>query len=109
VSPWEVWDYEFPWGTHPAVIVSNPVRVERKPEVVVLACRTLRPGSERDAEVNEALLDEADGLDWKTLVRCDLLWTVPKAKLTRRRGEVTPARRKDIARKIVQGLAVAGL
>ena len=48
--------------------------------------------------------------DWiGRLVRCDLLWTVPKAKLTRRRGEVTPARRKDIARKIVQGLAVAGL
>ena len=104
-----MWDYEFAWGTHPAVIVSNPVRVERKPEVVVLACRSLRPGTEREPEANEALLDEADGLDWKTLVRCDLLWTVPKSKLMRRRGEVTPARRKDIARKIVQGLAVAGL
>lgn len=109
MKPWEVWDYEFAWGTHPAVLVSNPVRVERKPEVVVLACRTLRPGTERDPEANEALLDEADGLDWKTLVRCDLLWTVPKAKLVRRRGEVTAPRRKEIARKIVQGLAVAGL
>jgi len=104
-----VWDYEFPWGTHPAVIVSNPVRVERKPEVVVLACRTLRPGTERDPEANEALLDEADGLDWKTLVRCDLLWTVSKARLKRHRGEVTLSRRRDIAIKIIQGLAVAGL
>ena len=109
MSPWEVWDHEFPWGTHPAVIVSNPVRVERKPEVVVLACRTLRPGTERDPEANEALLDEADGLDWKTLVRCDLLWTVSKARLKRHRGEVTLSRRRDIAIKIIQGLAVAGL
>lgn len=109
MSPWEVWDYEFAWGVHPAVIVSNPVRVERKPEVVVLACRTLRPGTERDAEANEVLLDEADGLDWRTLVRCDLLWTISKTKLARRRGEVTPARRREIARKIIQGLAIAGL
>ena len=109
MRPWEVWDFEFAWGTHPAVIVSNPVRVERKPEVVVLACRPIRPGTERDAEANEVLLDEADGLDWKTLVRCDLLWTVSKSKLTRRRGEVTHTRRTEIARKLIQGLAVAGL
>ena len=49
MRPWEVWDFEFAWGTHPAVIVSNPVRVERKPEVVVLACRSLRPGTDRAA------------------------------------------------------------
>jgi hypothetical protein len=42
-------------------------------------------------------------------VQCDLLFTVDKAKLGRRRGEVSRARRSDIARKIVQGLAIAGL
>ena len=45
VSPWRC-GITVRVGTHPAVIVSNPVRVERKP-VVVLACRTLRPGTER--------------------------------------------------------------
>ena len=103
-----MWDYEFAWehirrssSPTPCAWSANRSRSARLPHAP--------SGTERDPEANEALLDEADGLDWKTLVRCDLLWTVPKAKLTRRRGEVTPARRKDIARKIVQGLAVAGL
>ena len=56
-----------------------------------------------------ALLDEADGMDWKTLCRCDLLWTIDKRTLKRRRGEVQLERRRDIARKIIQGLAIAGL
>ncbi len=109
VKPWEVWDYEFAWGTHPAVVVSNAVRCDRKPEIVVLACRTMRAGPERDPLENEALLDTADGLDWKTLCRCDLLFTVAKEKLSRRRGVVTAERRRDVARKIIQGLAISGL
>jgi hypothetical protein len=54
-------------------------------------------------------LNEADGLDWKTLCRCDLLFTVDKAALSKKRGQVTSERRRDIARKIIQGLAIAGL
>ncbi|MEI2762447.1 hypothetical protein [Methanothrix soehngenii] len=48
-------------------------------------------------------------MDLKTLCRCDLLFTVEKAKLRTRRGIVTPARRKEIARRIIQGLAIAGM
>jgi len=36
---------------------------------------------EREPRANEVLLDDADGLDLKTLCRCDLLFTVEKAKL----------------------------
>ena len=76
---------------------------------MVLQCRTLQPGQQHEAEPNEAILDQADGLDWKTICRCDLLYTVDKAALTNKRGQVAHERRRDIARKIIQGLAIAGL
>ncbi len=109
MKAWEIWQYPWPWGEHPAVIVSNDLRVTQKPQIVVLSCRTMRPGTEREPEANEALLDEADGLDWRSLCRCDLLWTIDKSRLLFRRGEVQVERRRDIARKIIQGLAIAGL
>ena len=91
------------------MIISNAIRVEMKPQIVVLSCRTMRKPAGRDPVPCEALLDEADGLDWKTLCRCDLLYTIDKAVLKRRRGEVATARRREIAAKIQQGLAIAGL
>lgn len=97
------------FGEHPCVLVSKQARIDAKPEVVVLGCRTMRPANEREPRANEVLLDEADGLDFKTLWRCDLLFTVEKNQLGRRRGTVTPARRKEIARRIIQGLAIAGM
>lgn len=109
MKPWEIWQCPFPWGEHPAVIVSNAVRVDRKSQIVVLSCRTMRPQTYRDPEGLESLLDEADGLDWKTLCRCDLLFTIEKTKLIRQRGEVQIDRRRDIAQKIIRGLAIAGL
>lgn len=109
MKPWEVWDCPFPWGEHPAVIISNAVRVEMKPQIVVLSCRTMGKSASRDPVGCEALLDEADGMDWKTLCRCDLMYTVDKEILKRRRGEVGMERRREIAAKIQQGLAIAGL
>ncbi|HAB17698.1 MAG TPA: hypothetical protein PLX89_08585 [Verrucomicrobiota bacterium] len=90
-------------------IFSCQARIDAKPEVVVLGCRTMRPGNERGARATEVLLDDADGLELKTLCRCDLLFTVEKAKLGRRRGAVTPARQREIGRKLIQGLALAGM
>jgi hypothetical protein len=109
VNAWDIYDYEFPWGLHPAVVVSNTARVKLKPQVVVLSCRTLRASQARDPEANEAMLNHEDGLDWSTLCRCDLLWTVDKAELKQHRGNVCGERRRDIARKMIQGLAIAGL
>jgi len=91
MKPWEVWDCPFPWGEHPAVITSNAVRVEMKPQIVVLPCRTMGKSASRDPVGCEALLDEADGMDWKTLCRCDLMYTIDKGILLRRRGEVDGA------------------
>jgi len=45
MKQWEIRTYAFPGaGGHPAVIVSHPLRVERKETVEVLLCTTLRAG-----------------------------------------------------------------
>ena len=105
----DIYVYEWPWGKHPAVIVSNRIRAQLKQQIVVLSCRTLRPGHHKSAEANEAILNGDDGLNWETLCRCDFLWTVDKSALKNRRGTVCLERRRDIARKVVQGLAFADL
>jgi hypothetical protein len=48
-------------------------------------------------------------MDWETLCKCDLLFAVPKDQLTRKRGSVTPERRRQIAEKVIRGLGLAGL
>ena len=108
MKAWEIWTGDI-FGPHPVVLVSSQARIDAKPEVVVLKCTTMKPANARDAKENESVLDESDGLDWKTLCRCDLLFTVPKAALSNRRGALSMERRRDIARKIIQGLAIAGL
>jgi hypothetical protein len=108
MKAWEIYTGDL-YGPHPVVLISCQERINQKPEVVVLKCATMRPESARAAKANECVLDEADGLDWKTLCRCDLLFTVAKDSLKNRRGEVSKERRQDIARKIIQGLAIAGL
>ena len=108
MKAWEIYTSDI-YGPHPCVLISCQARISAKPEVVVLKCSSMKPGQERTAKENEVVLDQADGLDWKTLCRCDLMFTVEKSKLSHKRGEVTPERRRDIARKIVQGLAIAGI
>ncbi|HEY3761977.1 MAG TPA: hypothetical protein VGN23_09540 [Verrucomicrobiae bacterium] len=90
------------------MIVSNDRRVDRKERVVVLKCQTLYAG-DPPANESETVLDETDGLDRQTICTCDLLFTVRKSEISHKRGEVGFARRRDISRKIVQGLALAGL
>ena len=108
MKAWDIFTADI-FGPHPCVLVSCQPRIDAKPQVVVLKCTSMKRGQEREARENETILDEADGLDWRTLCRCDLLFTVDKAALSRKRGEVSPERRRDIARKIIQGLAIAGL
>jgi len=89
---------------HPAVIISNDetrqnVDVE---ELNVLLCTSAKLN--RPAKSTEEILDEADGLDWKTMVRCDRIHLLPKARFEDRKGNVTAERRHLIARKIVEVL-----
>ena len=108
MKQWEIWTFDFTEeDTHPVVIVSNPSRIASPDleRVNVLFCTTLRPSDHARAEnlkKNEVLLDEADGLDWLTLCKCDAMHFVKKAGLRSRRGIVAPARRIAISRKLVE-------
>jgi mRNA-degrading endonuclease toxin of MazEF toxin-antitoxin module len=105
---WEIWTGDI-FGPHPCVIVSNQKRLDRKEHVVVLKCQTLRPGITYDPGELETVLDKGDGLELKTRCTCDLMFTVEKRALKQKRGEVQFERRRDISRKMIQGLALAGL
>ena len=105
---WDVYTYDFPdAGEHPAVIVSHPRRVANKPVVEILLGSTQRAG--RMAQPGEVILDEADGLDWPTLVRCDLIHAVPKDTLRARRGTVSVERRRHLVREIIRAHGWEGL
>ena len=84
---------------HPCVIVSHPSRVANKPEVNVLMCASKR--ATRQAEAGEVILDPADGMDWPTLCKCDLLHVVNKQELKHRKGAVSPLRRIKIVQTII--------
>ena len=109
MKPWDIYSWQAPgWPEpHPAVIISEGSRVANKPQVNVLLCSSQR--AKRAAGPTEVILDASDGLNWATLCKCDLIYSVEKAHLTNARGEVTLERRREIARKVVQSLAFAGL
>ena len=97
--------YLFPFREekpHPAVILSNEeLCVNDDLEYVnALICTSARLN--REAKKHEVILNAADGLDWKTAVRCDVIYLLPKAEFRERRGKVSPLHRVAIARKIVE-------
>ena len=102
------WDVlMFPFGKerrHPAVIISNDETCLNKDieEVNALLCTSAKVN--RAPKLTEEVLDEADGLDWKTMVRCDRVYLLPKAQFEERKGNVTDERRHLIARRIVEVL-----
>jgi mRNA-degrading endonuclease toxin of MazEF toxin-antitoxin module len=102
------WDiFVFPFDKerrHPAVIISNDETCQNADieEVNALLCTSARVN--RGPKPTEEVLDENDGLDWKTMVRCDKVHLLPKNKFQERKGTVTEQRRHLIARKIVEVL-----
>ncbi|MBI2927574.1 MAG: type II toxin-antitoxin system PemK/MazF family toxin [Verrucomicrobia bacterium] len=100
MNAWEIHTADLGWGDHPVVIVSHPARAARKPVVEVLSCSSRRAA--RPAEAHEVILDEADGLDWPTLCRCDCIHAVERTDIKGRRGAVSAERRRQIVRAIVQ-------
>lgn len=103
MKAFEIYSWQPPgWPEpHPCVIVSHPNRAANKPDVEVILCSTQR--AKRQAEAHEVILDTADGLDWPTLCKCDHIYSVPRVKLTHRRGEVSAARKFQIIQKIIAG------
>jgi hypothetical protein len=95
------WDI-FSWEDHPAVIVSHPDRVARKEVVNILSCTSQR--ANRSPKEHEVLLNHADGLDWETLCRCDVLYSVQKSMLGHRRVRVTAERQQQIISRVIQSM-----
>lgn len=105
MKQWDIFSYAFRQGNHPAIVLS-PDEIAENPdieEVNVLFAATCRPIT-RPPKRHEVMLDESDGLDWKTAVRCHQFVLVRKADLRNRRGAVSQKRRREIARKIVEVL-----
>src|SRR5215212_9391658 len=99
MKQWEIWTCNFAdAGAHPAIIVSHPDRVANAPLLNVLLCSSQR--ANRPAREHEVLLNSADGLDWETLVRCDLMYLMEREEIYGRRGVVAPARRRAIVQRI---------
>lgn len=95
MKQWDIYTFDFiPEGPHPVVILSSNARIQFKDRVNVLICSSQR--TNRPPRITETLLDREDGLDWPTLCKCDLTYLVPKDKLYRHRGTVTPTRRRVI-------------
>ncbi len=107
MKAWEIWRCDFPFGPHWVVLISHQDRIDLKPDVVVLLCASKR--TQRDPKPFEVILNEEDGMDWPTLCRCDLLYTVAKASLGQRKGAVTLERRRAIAERIIRSLAIVGI
>ena len=105
MKPWDIYLYGFEReGAHPAVIISSEERCANPDidSVNALLCTSAKLN--RGPKVTEVILDESDGMDWKTAVRCDVIYLLEKAEFRELRGSVTAARRKLIARKIVECL-----
>lgn len=99
MKQWDIWTCHFAEaGPQPAVIVSHPDRVGHSDLVNVLICTSQR--ASRHPKESEVLLNGADGLNWETLVRCDLMYLVEKSELYNRRGEVALVRRRAIVQRI---------
>ena len=98
------WDiFLFPFRVeqvHPAAIISPDERAANPDikDVNALLCTSIRLN--REPKIYEAILDEAGGLDWKTGVRCDLIYMLAKSEFRERRGRVSARRRVEIARKL---------
>jgi len=99
MKQWDIWTCDFAEaGPHPAVIVSHPDRVARAPLVNVLIGSSQK--ASRPPRENEVLLNGADGLDWETLVKCDLMYLVEKDRLYQCRGRIGMARRRALVQRI---------
>jgi mRNA-degrading endonuclease toxin of MazEF toxin-antitoxin module len=108
VRQWEIFLFPFDKEKpHPALIISNDERClnDDLEHVNALICTSAKLN--REPKKHEVILNAADGLDWKTAVRCDVIYLLPKADFQERRGKVTAPRRIAIARKIVETLRLA--
>jgi mRNA-degrading endonuclease toxin of MazEF toxin-antitoxin module len=91
---------------HPAVILSGPdiLSDDRQLRFNVLM-GTKRPPAAAVLP-HQVLLDQADGLEFSTLINCALVYVVRKNAILRDAGTVTHLHRAEIARRVRASLGV---
>ncbi len=97
----DIWNVDFPAGTHPAVIVTRETAIPVLRNVTVaMITSTVR------SIPTEVPLGPEHGLARECAANADNLFTVPKRELTQRRGALGPAdlRRLDDALRLALGL-----
>jgi len=102
LNQWDTYQWKFPHGEHPCVIISPQARASNPAieTVNILGCSTQRAA--RAAREHEIMLDKADGMDWETLARCDVIFLAPKKELMKHRGSVSVERRRALGAKIIR-------
>lgn len=103
MKQWEIYDYPFAEeGNHPVLIISNPARAQNEAfaELNGLFCRSVCPNF--TPKPFHFVLDEADGLDNATAVRCDHVYVLRREFIGARRGIVSVPRRLPLFRKVLE-------
>jgi hypothetical protein len=91
---------------HPAVILSGPDILSDERQLRFNALMgTKRPPAAKVLE-HQVLLDQADGLEFATLLNCSLVYVVRKNAILRTAGVVSHMRRAEIARRVRASLGV---
>jgi hypothetical protein len=91
---------------HPAVILSGPdILTDARQLRFNALVGTKRPPA-ISALPHQVLLDEADGLEFPTLVNCALVYMVLKSAILRDAGIVSHLRRAEIARRMRGSLGI---
>jgi len=87
MKQWDIFMFRFSTERrHPAVIISNDETCENSDveEVNALLCTSAKVN--RGPKLTEEVLDEAAGLDWKTMIRCDRFSCFLKRVFKKRRA-----------------------
>ena len=93
--------YPRPEQPHFLVVIS-PDWVGANPDFSTLnglICHTIRP-PDRPPRSHEVFLDEADGLDHKTVCRCHMIVQFPREKIIATCGRISPVRQSALRRKV---------
>lgn len=91
---------------HPVVILSGPDILSDSRQLRFNALMgTERPPAAKVLP-HQVLLDQADGLEFTTLLNCSLVYVVRKNSMLRRAGIVSHMRRAEIARRVRASLGI---
>lgn len=91
---------------HPAVILSGPDILSDNRQLRFNALMgTKRPTAAKVLD-HQVVLDQADGMEFATLINCSLVFVVRKNSILRSAGIVSHMRRAEIARRVRASLGV---